>query len=103
MRKETVAMKDEKILINEELEEVSAGGMFGGDKKQLYKVGDILIYQKNRSSARSTSLIYPVERVVVIECLGLNKGMIYDKYEYKVRNEANGRVFTAAQGDLSRR
>lgn len=89
-------MNDNKILDNNELNEVTGGGIFGSESEQLFRVGDIVIASigpdpnsPNPSSNRMAK---------VIECLGL-EGVFYSTYEYMVKFE-NGSTMKVTQSRL---
>lgn len=96
-------MKNGRYLTDKEMEEVNGGGLLGGDKKQFFQVGDKLIHAE-RIFTRHGKLTNPdkLTNVTVIKCLGLNKGILRDNYEYMVRCDATGKEFKAKQSSLRR-
>lgn len=93
-------MMEEKILMREVLEEVSGGGVFGGEKKQRYQVGDKLSYMIPIAGVVVSSIY---KDVVVVKCLGKKKDILYDFFEYVVRDEHTGEEYIATQSRLVRR
>lgn len=74
-------MKDDKSLDNNELNEVSGGGLFGNQSEQRFKVGDIVY--GDPTGLHDPLSIRGNRRGKIVECLGL-EGVFYGTYEYIV-------------------
>lgn len=95
-------MKDEKILGNEELEQVNGGGIFGGEKMQLFFEGEeVRCLCVNTTGGVVVSEFYI--NVIIVKCLGKKKGIFYDTYEYIIREVISGREYQVSQSKLSRK
>lgn len=91
-------MKDDKILNNEELDEVAGGGIFWNQDKQLYKVGDRVIVLVEFGDRLAPVVKEMCGRIT--KCLGL-QGLFFGTYEYMVKLD-NGMTTQVTQAKIKK-
>lgn len=91
-------MKNDKILNNEELNEVTGGALLWNEKKKLFAVGDEVIAILDAGLDLES-----VEKVsgIITECLGI-EGIFIGTYEYMVQLD-NGSTKKVTQSRLMRK